>query len=269
MPRSIVAPRAARTAAAAAALALVVVTMLVPGVAAAADEPAANVVPQHREKIGVTAAGRAIYVTVRGRSDAAVDVVVVGVIHGNERAGLPIVQRLLGAGVPRSVRYWLLPALNIDGQRRNTRQNARGVDLNRNFPYLWRGGGRPFDVYYPGRSRASEPETRAYMRLVQRVHPDATIWYHQHARMVIRPDGRWRQALARVYERASGLAMRRYPVTGLRGTASTWQQAEQRRALALVVELPAGRLSRAAVGRHADAVRRLALAAWRDDVRSP
>ena len=65
--------------------------------------------------------------------------------------------------------------------------------------------------------------------------------------MASRPDGAWRQALGRAYERASGLAMRHYPITGLRGTAASWQQQELVRSLALVVELPAGRLGADAV----------------------
>jgi protein MpaA len=250
---------------------MMVASIVTPAAAMAATGPdeCSACFERRVERIGTSASGAPISVVVRGRGDADIDVLVVGAIHGSERAGMPIVARLQRTLPPRRVRYWLLPALNVDGVRRGSRQNARGVDLNRNFPYRWRGGGRAFDVYYPGRARASEPETRAMLRLVRRVRPDVTIWYHQHARMVIRPQGRWRQALARTYERASGLAMRDYPVRGLRGTAATWQEAEQRRSLALVVELPAGRLARAAEARHADAVRRTAIAAIFDGVRAP
>lgn len=242
--------------------------LTLPAVAGAAESAASPQQPKPNrvELIGRAVSGSRILVTVRGRADATIDVLIVGVIHGNERAGLPIVRRLARMTPPRRVRYWIVESINPDGMRRNTRQNARGVDLNRNFPWRWRGGGRPFDTYYPGRSRASEPESRAMLRLIRRVRPDVTIWYHQHARMVIRPAGRWRQALGRTYERASGLAMREYPVRGLRGTAATWQEAEQRLSLALVVELPPGRLSRTSVAQHAEAVRRTAIAASRDSV---
>ena len=68
--------------------------------------------------------------------------------------------------------------------RRGTRQNARGVDLNRNFGRRWAGGGRAFDTYFPGRRAFSEPESRAVRRLVKRIRPAVTVWYHQHMRLV-------------------------------------------------------------------------------------
>src|SRR5688572_15770749 len=98
-----------------------------------------------------------------GDPDAPVRVLVVGSIHGNETAGHAVVRRLARTAPPAGVQLWLVESANPDGVRRGTRQNARGVDLNRNFPFRWAGGGRPFDTYYPGRAPASEPETRARM----------------------------------------------------------------------------------------------------------
>jgi protein MpaA len=64
----------------------------------------------------------------------------VGVIHGDEQAGLQVIdelRRMAPADIPVKVDLYLMPALNVDGLRMNQRQNANGVDLNRNFPYKW------------------------------------------------------------------------------------------------------------------------------------
>lgn len=221
------------------------------------------------ERIGTSPEGRAINVVSRGRADADIDVVVVGQIHGNEPAGIAVVRALSSGVPPRRVRYWLIATLNPDGLRRRTRQNVRGVDLNRNFPFDWRGGGRAFDPFYPGPRAGSERETQALMMLIGRVRPDLTLWYHQHAALVDRPSGQWRIALASVYARWSRLPLRGGAFGRLHGTATSWQHHVQQRSAAFAVELPPGVLDATAVSRHADAARRTALAAAFDDVRSP
>ena len=62
-----------------------------------------------------------------------VKVLVVGSIHGNETAGRAVLRRLRRAQPPAGVELWLVDSVNPDGVRRGTRQNAHGVDLNRNF----------------------------------------------------------------------------------------------------------------------------------------
>jgi protein MpaA len=175
-------------------------------------------------------------------------VLVVGAIHGTERAGRPVVRLLLRRRPPAGSALWLVPTLNPDGEVRGTRQNAYGVDLNRNFPRAWRYTGRPFTTYAAGSRPASQPETRAMMRLVRRVNPTASVWYHQHMDLVYRQGGR-RPSLLTRYARRIG--MRVVPSPKLTGTAIRWQNA--RGGTAFVVELPAGALSARAVARHAAA----------------
>jgi murein peptide amidase A len=195
--------------------------------------------------------GARIVAVRRGRSDAPVRVLVSGSIHGTEPAGHAVIARLRRLAPPRGVQVWTVRSFNPDGATRGTRQNARGVDLNRNFPSRWRGGGRPFDTYYPGPRAASEPETRAFMRLVRRIRPDLSIHFHQALRLVNLTGGP-DPALVRAYARRAGLPARRLPP--LRGAATGWQNRLYPRASAFVVELAAGPLSPRRVKRHARAV---------------
>ena len=178
-------------------------------------------------------------------------VLVVGSIHGNETAGRAVLARLRRSTPPAGVELWLVDTANPDGVRRGTRQNARGVDLNRNFGHRWAGGGSPFDTYFPGRRAFSEPESRAIRRLVRRIRPDVTVWYHQHMRLVNLSSGADPQVV-RAYARRVGLPARTLP--NYHGTATSWQNHRFRGTSAFVVELPAGALSPAAARRHARAV---------------
>ena len=82
------------------------------------------------------------------------------------------------------------------------------MDLNRNFPFRW--APRPHGTYYPGPRAASEPETRALMKLVRRVKPQLGIYYHQHMGITVRaPAGDL--AVEREYARRTGLPLRSLP----------------------------------------------------------
>ena len=180
-----------------------------------------------------------------------VRVLVVGSIHGNETAGRAVLARLRKATPPEGVELWLVDSVNPDGVRRGTRQNARGVDLNRNFGRRWAGGGRAFDTYFPGRRAFSEPESRAVRRLVTRLRPAVTVWYHQHMRLVNLSSGA-DPRVVRAYARRVGLPAR--PLPNYHGTATSWQNHTFRGTSSFVVELPAGPLPAASARRHAQAV---------------
>jgi protein MpaA len=187
-----------------------------------------------------------------GAPAAAVRVLVVGDVHGNERAGERIVARLRRVRTPRGVQLWLVRSANPDGVAAGTRTDARGVDLNRNFPRRWRPG--PAGTYYPGPRAASEPETRALMGLARRVRPQLAVFYHQHLNMVVRAPAA-DLGLQRAYARRTGLPLRSLP--RYRGTAVGWENHAVPGGSAFVVELPAGRPG---ARRHAAAVLALARA---------
>jgi murein peptide amidase A len=182
-------------------------------------------------------------------------ILVVGCIHGNEPAGIAIV-RALERTHPKAD-LWLVPVLNPDGLAAGTRQNAHGVDLNRNFPSLWQHFGHPGSTYYSGPRAFSEPETRAARDLIRDVKPRYTVWYHQHMD-VVWAYGR-STAAGRRYARLAG--MRLLHRSWLAGSATNWQNHLPDGGASLTVELPAGSLDRNGIGRQVRAVLGLALAA--------
>lgn len=194
--------------------------------------------------LGHSVRGRPILARVLGPDSAARKVLLVGCIHGNECAGQAILTALARAPVPAGVQLWLLASINPDGAAAATRQNADGVDLNRNFPYQWRGGGG--STYYAGPRPLSEPESRAAVRLIRRIKPAVTIWYHQHEDLLDMAGGD--RGLERRYAHVAHLRATCLPF--LPGTATAWSNHNLPGTSAFVVELPAGPVSRAALARH-------------------
>jgi hypothetical protein len=203
-----------------------------------------------RIEAGRSVEGRPIVAVRHGAADAPIRVLAVGSIHGSEPAGLAVIRALRTAEPPPGVQVWTVRTANPDGLERGSRQNARGVDLNRNFPRRWRGRGRPHDTYYPGPRAASEPETRALMRLVRRVRPDLTLHYHQALKLVNLSAGA-DPARVRAYARRVGLPARTLP--RYRGTVAEWQNHSFPGTNAFVVELAGGALSAEDARRHARA----------------
>ena len=103
-------------------------------------------------------------------------VVLIAGMHGNEPAPTAILRTLRDGKSVHGIDLWVVPAYNPDGLARGTRRNARGVDLNRNYPYHW----APLTgSYYSGPRPSSEPETRAMMRFLDKVDPDWILSFHQ------------------------------------------------------------------------------------------
>lgn len=231
-------------------LALLLALTAVEAVAAAAP-PA-----REMETVGRSVEGAPIRALRVGSPKARRVVLVVGAIHGTEPAGRAVTRRLRRARPPRGTALVVVDSANPDGVAAGTRWNARGVDLNRNFPFGWEPIGAPFDIYHSGPRPLSEPESAAMAKLIRRLRPRVTVWYHQQMRLVDRSGGD--PFLERLYARRSRLPHRE--IGPLPGTATSWQNHRFRRDSAFVVELPAGRLDGRAARRHARAVLALARA---------
>jgi protein MpaA len=152
-------------------------------------------------EIGRSTRGRAIRGARLGAGGAgASPLVLMGGIHGNELSSVEAVLELIdrwtaGGGPPGAV--WVIPALNPDGVGAARKDSAADVDLNRNFP------ARNFTTdhrpnYDPGPAPASEPETQALVRLVERAGPWGVIAVHAPFACINYdgPAAEWAQAAA-------------------------------------------------------------------------
>ena len=199
--------------------------------------------PVRRVVLGRSLEGRPIVAYEVGDRSAARRELVVGCVHGNERAGIAIARRLEHASPP-GLDLWVVPVLNPDGAAAGTRGNGRGVDLNRNFPWRWK---RLGGSVYSGPRPLSEPESRIAYRLIRRLRPQVSIWFHQPLDVVDASGGS--KALESRYASAVGFRVERLPREP--GSVVGWENHILRDSTAFVVELPDRRLSTAASARFA------------------
>ena len=184
--------------------------------AVAGDRASRRSLPERRRweahQIGTSVEGRPIVVHRNIDTGSTVSVLVVSAIHGDERGVGPVGVELTTVPIPRGIDAYVVPIANPDGWLIGTRNNARDVDLNRNFPWWW----SPVDG---GPEPASEPETQALMGLVKRLRPTITVWVHQPYEYVS-PVDPGAGSLARAWADAAGVAFR--PSIAQHGGGETW-----------------------------------------------
>ena len=219
--------------------------------AAPVSQPAALVA---RTLTGHSVLGAPITARRLGDEGDGPSVLVIGAIHGNERAGIAIVRRLAHDAGSRHVRLWVVPNLNPDGARaEHARQRAR----RRPQPQLRVALAAAHRARHDLLCRAG-PALRAREPLRAaadpRLRPDITIWFHQSETAVDISGGS--ATIEARFARRVALPLRRlirYP-----GSATTWQTHRFPKATAFVVELPAGTLGSRATRAYARAVLALA-----------
>lgn len=168
--------------------------------------------------IGYSVLGRPIRAWHLGDPAARVTAVAIASLHGDEAAPRAILEELRDGWPITGVNLWVVPGANPDGFAQRERRNAHGVDLNRNFPWAW----RRTDGRASGPRPASEPETRALMRLLRRVDPRFVVSFHQpfHGVDVWRPKRLW---FAQRIARDLGLPLKEFPCGGTcHGTFTQW-----------------------------------------------
>ena len=118
----------------------------------------------------------------------AAEILILAAIHGDEAETTVVVSEALRCLPRGALQAAVILCGNPDGMLRGTRGNARGVDLNRNFPTSnW----SPDPVFYKSRANdardialttgaqpASEPETAALIALIEKIKPRAVVSLH-------------------------------------------------------------------------------------------
>jgi hypothetical protein len=175
------------------------------------------------EQIGTSLESRPIYALLLSDTPAAGDartsqkpsILIDGQHHAREIMTSELVSDIAdtllgsaGAGDLRALNLlhnwniWLVPMLNVDGTnivftqdnmwRKNGRANGRnkyGVDLNRNYDFLWgkcKGSSTSQSAQdFRGASPASEPETQALQNLAAQIHPIAYMSYHSYSELIM------------------------------------------------------------------------------------
>ncbi|MFS2225721.1 murein tripeptide amidase MpaA [Pantoea sp. B65] len=110
--------------------------------------------------------------------------------HGDETAAVVTLSCAMRTLQESHRRHHVVMAVNPDGCQLGLRANARGVDLNRNFPaanwqsgdtvYRWNSAADERDVLLStGDSPASEPETQALCDLIHQLQPQWIVTFHE------------------------------------------------------------------------------------------
>jgi murein peptide amidase A len=181
-------------------------------------------------------------------------VLLIGVIHGNEAKGSRITQLIRTMPIPPGIDLWIIDSINPDGQAADTRENANGVDLNRNVSYNWSYIPKSDDDgQYSGEAPADQPETQALESFVENIKPMITIFWHQDANRV--SPGGARREIPLKFASIVGLTTASTPCTaGCTGTASQYVNHAVKGGTAFIVELPGDdEVTQAMVKLHAEA----------------
>ncbi len=140
---------------------------------------------------GVSFQGRPLFQRDVVSPNAHLKVLVIGGIHGDELSSTALVLHWIQHAVqtPSNVHWRFVPLVNPDGMLLNkpTRMNARGVDLNRNFPTphwdkeaptYWKSRTKSDPRRFPGPQPLSEPESRWIHDEMERWKPNLIVSVH-------------------------------------------------------------------------------------------
>lgn len=150
--------------------------------------------------------------------------------HGDESEAVIALSAALRSLPDNALRAAVILSMNPDGSQLGTRANARGVDLNRNFPtedwqpdatvYRWSTHTAERDVILsPGHTPASEPETKALLTLIEQLQPRQIVTLHAPLACV---EDEWNTALGRWLAERFELPLVANVGYGTPGSFGTW-----------------------------------------------
>lgn len=214
----------------------------------------------HQTILGYSVHGRPIHCLQGGRGSRRV--LLCAAFHGSEWITERLLQRFWACFLQRqdwqnAARIWAVPCVNPDGTALSSGQaapweleqaqaisggfpgfpqtwkaNARGVDLNLNFPAKWeeavicKGLSGPAPQNWPGPAPLSEPESRLMASLADRVRPHVLVTLHAQGEEIywqfgsIKPTGA--EAMGREMERCSGYRLTEVPTESSRAGYKDW-----------------------------------------------
>lgn len=165
--------------------------------------------------IGTSVQGRAITAYKFGSGSSMV--LYIGATHGNESNTARLLQKWINTvetnpdAVPAGRSIVVIPQINPDGVAANSRLNARGIDLNRNFPANdWQTNvtlpGSTAITQAGGPTSLSEPESQALASFVQANRPRFVLTFHSRAAIVEANESGDSVALAEQYAKSARYA---------------------------------------------------------------
>ena len=116
-------------------------------------------------------------------------VLLLGGVHGDEPEGVYLTYHFLAFSLTNDIdqcpfNITMVPTFNIDGCLKQTRTNARGVDLNRNLPTEDWSPKAAAPRYSPGPHPASEPENQGLIDWLEKNQPELILSLHSWKPMI-------------------------------------------------------------------------------------
>lgn len=165
----------------------------------------------------------------------------VGAIHGNESSSSGLMKSWTddleaNPSLYSGRRVVVVPTINPDGVAANTRTNAHGVNLNRNFPTDgWVSDINDTDGHHAGGGGSaplSEPEAQALASLTTSLHPRLLLSFHAVGSLVTGDPGGYSAGYAAKYASMVGYSDTTYSSGGgfdydITGAYETWTTTKQ------------------------------------------